>query len=816
MRRRAAAPFLVAALGLLGLPTSLAGSASAAPAFAVRGDTVVAGHARFQVLSSTLVRIEYASDDRFEDRPTMTVPVRRPSTARFTVTDRDGVLRIATPRMTVTYRTSGVPNADTLTITARQGGRTYTGHPSFPARTTYHGPPLEKATMTPAYVQGDPSYRLPSRGNLGGWYRALDGVSGPVRLHDGLIDRRGWHLLDDTQTVVTTDRAPGFVARDLDGRTYRDGYLFGYGHDYARGLRDLSRLVGRAPLLPRNAFAPWWSKYAADPQSSYPPLVRRFARHGVRLGVIDVDTDAKSPHVWNGWGWTRRLFPDPAGFTDWAHRRGIHIGFNIHPSITVDDPAFLPANQTAGGTGPVGGLREDVWRCRAITFGTDMGMTGITSPPDPSQMTAAGTPDCRVFDWAKSGDQAAYARLHRPFTRAGVDFFWLDYCCDESDAVATGATDPWINRLYAEQSRARGSRWPVLSRVGSSLFDVDTGGPGIWAERRSTVHFTGDAASTWDTLRFETAFSPAEGNVGLPYVSHDIGGFLGDHLADDLYVRWVQAGAFAPVLRLHSDHGDRLPWQYGDRAERIASSFLRLRDRLVPYLYTVAHQAARTGLPMTRALYLQWPDREPAYRNPGEYLLGRDLLVAPVTVPGARPRVHLWVPPGRWTDMSTGHTFTGPGRRAVTVPLQRTLVLRRAGSILPLQDTPRHGYAAPPVRLTLDLAPGRRGSFTLYDDAGDGLGWLHGATATTTIRQQQRAAGARVHIGAMNGAFPGLPPRRTWTLRIPTDAAPRQVTVDGHPTTSWSWRRGTLVVRTGPLTTAAAHVVAVDGAATGG
>ena len=468
-------------------------------------------------------------------------------------------------------------------------------------------------------------------------------------------------------TVVTTKTGAGFVVRDLDGRTYRDGYLFGYGHDYKRGLQDLSRLVGEAPLLPRNAFAPWRSEYAAEPQSSYAPMVRKFLARGVHLGVINVDTDAKAPHVWNGWEWSKKLFTDPAAFTKWAHAQGIDIGFNIHPSVDVDDPKFMAANKTAGGVAVLPGLREDLLRCRIMTFATDMGMTGI-SLPDLSHATGLGAIDCRVFDWAKAGDQKAYFALHKDFTDAGVDFFWLDYCCDDSGAVATGATDPWINRLYMQASQARGSRWPVLSRVGTSLFDVDTGGPGIWAERRDTVAFTGDTQSTWATLAFEAAFNPEEGNVGLPYVSHDIGGYMGKHLADDLYVRWVQEGALSPVLRLHSDHGDRLPWQYGKAADAIASRFLRLRDQLVPYLYTAARRAVDTGLPIAGPLYLSWPGYAGAYRHPSQYTLGRDLVTDP------RPRSD-----GQVSEVETMLVCAClPGRRALGCMLEQQMRERGA------------------------------------------------------------------------------------------------------------------------------------------
>ena len=107
-------------------------------------------------------------------------------------------------------------------------------------------------------------------------------------------------------------------------------------------------------------------------------------------------------------------------------------------------------------------------------------------------------------------------------------------------------------------------------------------------------------------LDFQTRFTAAEGaGIGMPYVSHDIGSFNGNELPNDIYVRWIQAGAVAPILRLHSNHAPRLPWEYGGRAEKLAELFLRLRESLVPYIYTLARQAYDTGLPIARAMYLE-------------------------------------------------------------------------------------------------------------------------------------------------------------------------------------------------------------------
>src|SRR6185436_14556477 len=162
--------------------------------------------------------------------------------------------------------------------------------------------------------------------------------------------------------------------------------------------------------------------------------------------------------------------------------------------------------------------------------------------------------------------------------------------------------------------------------------------------KRNTLHFTGDAISNWETLQFEVGYTPGESAAtGLAAISHDIGGHTqglqepgtepgSTKLPDDLYARWVQLGTFQPIDRLHSNHSDRLPWQYGPGAAASAKKFLQLREQLRPYTYAAAKEATATGLPMTRALYLAYPDQAEAFAYAGsEYLYGPDFLVAPVT-----------------------------------------------------------------------------------------------------------------------------------------------------------------------------------------
>jgi alpha-glucosidase (family GH31 glycosyl hydrolase) len=516
----------------------------------------------------------------------------------------------------------------------------------------------------------------------------------------------------------------------------------------------------------------WFSRYFAYKQSDYPPLLRKFRAERVPLDVLPVDTDFKSPHNWNGWGWNRALFPDPPGFFAWAKREGIDVGLNTHPSISGDDPQLPAAERRAGRTLPGD---PTLVRCIAITAGAGLLGTGF---PDI-------TPGCRVFDFARAGDQAAYFGLHEPFERAGNDFWWLDYCCDESYALAPGLTqDTWMNQLYADRSRARGSRWPVLSRIGASFFEVDSGtGSGVWAEHRNTIHFTGDTLPRWEMLDFQTAFTAAEGNVGIPYVSHDIGSFAGPtssgasprRLADDLYVRWIQSGAFQPILRLHSDHGLRLPWDYGGRAEQVATRFLQLRGELLPYLYTLAREANVSGLPLARAMYLGWPGREEAYRFPHQYTLGRDLLVAPVGTPGDPAVKEVWFPPGTWTDIFTGARHRGPAAKRLAVPLDRMPVFARAGAVLPLQGYRPEGNERPASRLIVEAYPGRRGSATLYEDEGDGLAYRSGRSARTRLAQRRTAKQVSVSLGRARGRYRGAPRCRRFEVRVHGVRRPRAV-----------------------------------------
>ncbi len=593
-------------------------------------------------------------------------------------------------------------------------------------------------------------------------------------MHPGLLDQAGYRLLDDSDSAVWT--ADGWVAQRPANGDVEDGYLFVYGRDYAQALTEMNRLTGPSPLLPEYTFGVWFSRYFAYSASDYEnSLVPAFRANRVPLDTLSVDTDWKSPNSWDGWEWNSSLFPDPQGFLDYAKQKGIHVTLNVHASIADNDPK-LPATQA---------------------------LAGSSLADDNACFTPSGT--CKVWDWSSVPQAESYFALHQPFESQGVSFWWLDWCCDSSTASNPGVTpDAWINHLYAQEQANKGERGFVLSRTGSSYQNPDEVYPaGPWAGHTSTLAFTGDTWGTWNTLAFQAQLSQDESSIDEPYVSDDIGSFLGQPPGipsggppsddADIYARWVQLGAFQPILRLHSSHGNRLPWDYPQPANGIAANFLRLREALVPYTYTLAANSAAGGLPITRPLYLDYPGQAAAYSNPTEYLYGPDVLVAPVTTPGNVSTESVWFPPGRWTDWFTGATFTGPSEHTLTVPLDRMPVFVKDGGIVPEQAPMNHVGARPDAPRTLRVYAGAPGRFSLYQDAGSGNGYLHGQASRTQIFTWPSHGGrdADVAIGPAEGRYPGQPSTRSFKVEVEDVSAPDRVLLNGRhlPADAWHYDR---------------------------
>jgi hypothetical protein len=603
---------------------------------------------------------------------------------------------------------------------------------------------------------------------LGGYRRGLDGVNGYAVTTPGLLYQDGWSLLDDTTSALysngTVSQRPGH-----NSLPYQDGYVFGYGHDYQRGLADLARLTGPSELLPRWAYGVWYSEYYDRTAAQYEnTILPKFRADGVPLDVLVTDTDFKSPSTWDGWEMDPAKFPDPKGFFDWSAAQGLHNTLNIHSSIVPNDPQFAQAQATAH-----------------------------------NGLTKSG--DTYVFDWGQPDQLKAYFDLHQAMEQQGADFWWLDWCCDNSFSSLPGVTpDAWINQQYATDSNKLIGRGFAFSRAYGSLqaggYSGQAGLPtGPWADKRTTVHFTGDTTSNWNVLKWEVGYTPGESAAtGLSAVSHDIGGFNNDGTQaagtepgstkdpDDLYARWVQLGTFQPIDRLHGNHSDRLPWQYGIDAKNSAEKFLNLREDLVPYTYTLA----TSGLPVVRPLYLQYPNEQDAYAQDGnEYLYGPDVLVAPVTTPGSTATTSVWFPPGSsWTDYFTGKTYAGGTTQDVATDLSTMPVFVRSGGIVTTRTSNvTNDVQNPLTKATVTIAGGADGQTALYEDNGTDA--KHSASTPIQYTDSQH----QVRIGPAMGGFTGQVTQRQWTVTFTNASAPSSVSVNGR-SSAFTWNATTRTI----------------------
>ena len=513
-----------------------------------------------------------------------------------------------------------------------------------------------------------------------GTARTLDEADGAVPLSGGLLSRDGYMLLDDSESMLI----------DSDGQMsprrhkYTDLYFFGYGHDYLQCLKDFFTLSGKPPLLPRFALGNWWSRFYPYSESSYAELLDEFEEHGIPLSVAVLDmnwhvTDVPKRYGsgWTGYTWDSALFSDPERFLTYIHGKGLHVTLNVHP---------------ADGVRP----HEAAYREMAETLDVD---------PD------SETPI--PFDASSRAFMEAYLKcLHYPHEAIGVDFWWLDW--QQKGGSQMAGYDPlWVlNHSHFYDNAKDGKRPLILSRYAGL------------GSHRYPVGFSGDSFATWRSLDFQPYFTANASNAGFGWWSHDIGGHMHGERSDEMMVRWVQFGVFSPVMRLHSSDNpfmDKRPWKFEMTAANTIRKFLRLRHKLIPYLYTFncrCHERLET---LIKPMYYRHPEEDAAYGVPNQYYFG-DLIACPITVP-QDPALRLaafaaWLPDGLWWDIFNGRAYDGGRCMTLYRGIEEIPVLAKAGAIIPLDFDVKNGEACPET-LEIWVFAGDHGIFELLEDDGE-------------------------------------------------------------------------------------------------
>lgn len=663
--------------------------------------TVSGEHYRFTVLTSRLIRMEYAPDGIFEDRPTQIVACRDFLAPDYRVWHTDGGgIEIHTEHVSVFY-----------------DGQAFSAHGLWAENRS------ECRGIYCTWHFGDTLAE-----NLGGTARTLDRADGAVPIENGIQSRlQGFSILDDSHSFVLTEDG-WFAPRACNGH---DLYFFSYGYAYRQALKDYFHLCGPTPLLPRYALGNWWSRFHAYSDVEYLALMDRFAAEGVPLSVAVVDmdwhiTNPEGGKGWTGYAWDRSLFPDPPAFLQKLHGRGLKTTLNLHPAEGVQ-------------------THEEVYPAMAEALGKDA-KRGQRIPFDPGD---------RMFM------RAYFDLLHRPREAEGVDFWWVDW--QQGTTATVAGLDPlWaLNHLHTQHSTRGGKRGLILSRYA---------GPG---SHRYPIGFSGDSVISWRSLQFQPYFTATAANIGYGWWSHDIGGHAYGKRDDELQVRWLQLGVFSPVLRLHSTSNPfcgKEPWRYGDEVRGIMDEYLRLRHRLIPYLYSMNHRCHREGEPLVQPMYYAYPQVDEAYRVPNQYLFGSELMVAPITQPmdteARLASVTAWLPEGTWFDCCNGLRIEGNRKIALWRSLSQMPVLAKAGAILPLTGEleSRQNGVELPQSLEIRVFGGADGDFALYEDDGETMAYEAGEKAVTRFALRWRMENTTRFTMRADGGKPFLPKRRDYVI----------------------------------------------------
>jgi hypothetical protein len=723
---------------------------------------VISGKARFTVLTPQMIRIQYSTSQKFEDRATFAVVNRKLPVPAYTTREEGGYLYIETEALKLRYRVGAAINPQAKTSTALSITLMVNGHEVV------------------WYPGKDDAM------NLKGTRRTLDGGSGDnyrQDLENGILSRGGWAIIDESPKTKRGDGSTTFafdkvvdgidwVAEPVDKNAY-DWYFLGYGHEYTKAIGDYIKIAGRQPMPPLYVLGYWYSKYQRYSQNDFMTLASEMKRKNIPLDVMIFDMDW---HLdgWTGWTWNKSLIPQPEQLIRWMHNQGIKVSLNLHPAdgVASYEDHFAEIKADMGETAD-----HVPWQLEDSTFYRSM-----------------------------------FKHIIRERERQGVDFWWLDWQQNLTSPYINGLSETfWCNHVFFnDMKEQRKDRRPFIFHRWGGL-----------GSHRYPIGFSGDTYGTYGSLAFQPYFTATAANVCFGYWGHDIGGHL--QIGDpnpELMLRWLQYGVFSPIFRTHgaSQWGnERRIWKYENFPLMLEA--VDLRYQLMPYIYTAVRQAYDTGVSICRPLYYEWPEENEAYRQEGEYMFGDQILVSPVVTEAetdGKTFHKTWLPEGQWFDMCRNQLVEGQQTLSDWYGQNEIPYFVKAGTVIPCNPKVMN-LKSRPAQLLLKVIPGANGSFELYEDEGDTQAYAEGEYATTTISQERSGGYITLTIGAMKGQFEGMPTERAYELLFMGEDKPQSVTVDGQEVTDWSYDEATkTAVVNVPATSCQQNVVVrVQRAATG-
>ncbi|PYT58436.1 MAG: alpha-glucosidase [Acidobacteria bacterium] len=608
-----------------------------------------------------------------------------------------------------------------------------------------------------------------------GWQESSDPLYKTIPFFIGLRKGVAYGVFFDNTYRSTFDfgkESPDYFSFGTEGGELN--YYFIAGPEPKKVVEEYTAMTGHSPLPPLWSLGYQQCRYSYYPESRAREIVKTFRDRKIPADVIYFDIDyqqGNAPFTIN-----REHFPTFEKMIADFRAQGFHTILITDLHIKKDPGhGYVPYDS---------GTKDDVF----------------VKNPDGSVYVGAVWPGDSVFpDFTLTLARDWWGGLYKNFVSMGAAGFWNDMNepsvflradktmpLDTVHRLDDGATldHRAVHNIFGmENVRATyegllklqpAERPFVLSRAAYS------------GAQRYAATWTGDNSSTWNHLKMSTPMLMSMGISGFPLVGDDIGGFAGSP-TPDLLTRWFEVGAFNPIDRDHTakDTADQEPWVHGSEHEAIRRKYIELRYRLMPYLYTGIEETARTGLPLMRPLFLEYPRALEFYDDNHDFLFGRDLFVAPVTTEMVDAE-DISLPPGEWYDFWTGAKHKYKEQIQLRPRLDEMPLYVRAGAILPMQTIVQHTGETPEGPLQLRVYPGEDCSGSLYQDDGHTFAYQKGEILRINYSCAVSSDSVTVTSSVEKNAF-----KPWWNSAALTvygaAAAPKEIRIGDHVIRGWSF-----------------------------
>ena len=650
-----------------------------------------------------------------------------------------------------------------------------------------------------------------------------EAIYGLGTIQNGKMNRRGEKKrmeqsnLEDFQNVLQSIKgygiywenySPTLFEDNAEGMTFDaevgDGvdYYFMYGGSADGVIAQMRYLSGDVPMFPLWTYGFWQSKERYKSAAETESIVDQYRALNVPLdGIIQDWQYWGSNYLWNAMDFLAEDFSNGKQMIQNVHRKHAHFMISIWASFGPMTQQFRELNEK--------GL--------LMPFET-WPQSGISHIWPPVMKYPSGV---KVYDAFHPEARAIYWKYLKTLYDYGTDAWWMD--STDPDFFNPRESD-YAHKVYGGTWRSQRNAFPLETVRGIYQSQrKDYGEKRVFIMTRSSYagqqHYgsnmwSGDVNSSWDMLRKQVPAGLSYSLTGNPNFNTDIGGFFcgsyntrGGGSAprnpqfQELYVRWMQYGLFCPVFRSHGADAPREIWQFGKKGEPVYDAIekqIRLRYRLIPYLYSTAWQVTSNNDSYMRPLFSDFANDKKVWNLTDEFMFGRNILAAPIVNPQyteekiirtdamtgwnrqnatdgsnngaidftATKTATKYLPKGAtWYDFWTGKYYAGGQDVTLETSLDRVPMFVRAGSILPLGPEMQYVGEKAWDNLELRIYPGANGSFTLYEDEGDNYNYEKGQYATITFQWNDKAR--TLTIGERKGSYPGMLQKRQFTIVTP-------------------------------------------------